>query len=99
MGTAEQRQVERGDHGAVQAATLELARRYTGPLGYIRKHRDIEIDREERLRGASRGVRAAVGMVIQQPDPPSDAEVLEAAGWTPGQLAELRASLAVSHPG
>lgn len=98
MGTAEQRQAERSSHTAVQAATLERTRRYAGPLGHIRKYRDIETDREERLRGASRGVRAAVGTVIQQPNPPSDAEILEAAGWTREQLAELRASLAVKHP-
>ncbi len=100
MGAAEQRQAERMTSAErVQRATAERAQRYAGHLGEIRRRRDTLTERTMELDGATKGLRAAVGMAIQQADPPPDSDILDAADWTADQLAELRATLSVRHPG
>lgn len=41
----------------------------------------------------SRALRCDVGLAILNPDPPSDAEVAKAAGWTEEDVVQLRAEL------
>jgi hypothetical protein len=81
MGQAEQRQIKTGVADRV-TAEVARARSMDGRLAEIRRHRR-ELDEAQRfVRGHKSGVRGAVAMALLHADPPSNAAIANAAGWT-----------------
>ena len=93
MGAAEQRQVRTGVAERVREET-ERRRLQGAYLSEIRQSRTNLEDHNLRTPGLKRHLRANVILAILHSDPPADEEVAREAGWTVGDVEQLRREVA-----
>jgi hypothetical protein len=97
MGQAGERQVRTGVAARVREQTT-ASERHDGLVAQVSRHRRERDEHLRRADSADGGIRAAVGMALLDADPPSDARIAAAAGWSVGQVEQLRADLLVARP-